>query len=156
MRKISPPVSAAFLIAQVGALAAAKFANLLQPYGFAPQHAGILRLLSKEPGLSQQQLAKRLRMHASRLVGIIDELQNRGILERRPSSRDRRLYALHLTAEGERALALIGQVAREHQNALLAALSEAERASLAEMLARIAAREGLSEGVHPGYAGLPN
>ena len=76
-------------------------------------------------------------------------------MERRPSTRDRRLYALHLTLEGERKLEVIGQAAREHQNELLAALNEAERAALADMMSRIAAREGLSEGVHPGYARLP-
>lgn len=157
MQKTKPAhgASAAFLLAQVGALAASRFAERLQPYGFGPQHAGILRLLSKEPGLSQQQLAKRLRMHASRLVGILDELQQRGVLERRPSSRDRRLYALHLTPEGDKKLAVIGQVAREHQDQLLAPLTEAERADLADMLARVAAQQGLSQGIHPGYASLP-
>lgn len=142
-------------MAQVGAHAAAKFAEHLQPLGFTPPHAGILRLLSREPGLSQQQLAKRLRMHASRLVAILDELQERGLLERRPSPNDRRLYALHLTLEGEKKLALIGQAAREHRNELLASLSEAERAALADLLSRIAMQQGLSEDIHPGYAGLP-
>lgn len=149
-----PPISAGFLIAQVGGHAAARFAEALKPHGFAPHDAGILRLLGMSPGISQQEMAKRLRMHASRLVGVLDELEERGLIERRPSEKDRRFYELHLTEKGGQALATIGRVAREHQGELLASLNDAERASLAEMLSRIAEQQGLNPGVHPGYKKL--
>ena len=144
--------SAAFLIAQVGAHAASRFGEALKPQGFTPHDAGILRLVGLTPGISQQELAKRLRMHASRLVGVLDDLEERKLVERRPSEVDRRLYALHLTKGGEAALETIGQVAREHHRALLASLNEEERASLVGMLARIAEQQGLRPGVHPGYS----
>jgi DNA-binding MarR family transcriptional regulator len=144
--------SAAFLVAQVGAHAAMRFAEALKPHGFTPHDAGILRLLARAPGISQQELAKRLRMHASRLVGVLDDLEERGLIERRPSATDRRLYALHLTPGGEARLGVIGQVAREHHRALLESLSEEEQASLAALLARVAEQQGLTPGVHPGYS----
>jgi DNA-binding MarR family transcriptional regulator len=154
MRKQGGPrgESAGFLIAQVGAHAASRFGEALKPYGFTPHDAGILRLVGSSPGISQQELAKRLRMHASRLVGVLDDLEERKLVERRPSAADRRLYALHLTKDGEAALGVIGQAAREHHRALLASLSEEERASLAGLLARIAEQQGLTPGVHPGYS----
>src|SRR5271155_940017 len=93
-RGAGPP---SFLLAQLGSHAAAKFAKRLEPLGFAPQHVGILRFIAQSPGISQQDLANALNMHASRLVSMLDELQERGLLERRPSEQDRRLYALHLT-----------------------------------------------------------
>lgn len=148
---VPPTVSAGFLIAQVGAHAAAGFAEALKPHGFAPHDAGILRLLAMAPGISQQEMARRLRMHASRLVGVLDELAGRELIERRPSAKDRRFYELHLTGKGGQALATIGRVAREHQEKLLTGLNDAERASLAEMLLRIAQQQGLDPGVHPGY-----
>jgi DNA-binding MarR family transcriptional regulator len=144
--------SAAFLIAQVGAHAAQRFGEALKPHGFTPHDAGILRLLGLAPGISQQELAKRLRMHASRLVGVLDDLEERGLIERRPSETDRRLYALHLTPGGEATLGVIRQVAREHHRALLESLSEEEQASLAALLARVAEQQGLTPGVHPGYS----
>jgi DNA-binding MarR family transcriptional regulator len=149
-----PNISAAFLIAQVGGQASARFAEALKPHGFAPHDAGILRLLGISPGISQQEIAKRLRMHASRLVGVLDELAERGLIERRPSAKDRRFYELHLTEKGGQALATIGMVARQHQNELLTSLNNEERASLAEMLSRIAEQQGLNPGVHPGYKKL--
>jgi DNA-binding MarR family transcriptional regulator len=145
-------MSAGFLIAQIGAHAATQFAKALKPHGFTPHDAGILRLLALSPGISQQDLAKRLRMHASRLVGVLDELGERNLIERRPSPRDRRFYELHLTGEGEKALATIGKAAREHHRKLLECLSDEERAKLAAMLSRIAEHQGLNPGVHPGYS----
>src|SRR3979490_553506 len=92
---------AAFLIAQLGAYASAQFAKRLEPLGFTPAHAGILRIIATAPGLSQQELAAKLGMYPSRLVAVIDDLEKRGLIERQPSNTDRRLYALHLTKSGK-------------------------------------------------------
>jgi DNA-binding MarR family transcriptional regulator len=146
--------SASFLLAQLGSHAAAKFAERLEPLGFAPHHAGILRMLAQNPGISQQDLAKTLGMHASRLVGILDELEQCGLLERRPSERDRRLYALHLTSDGLTALRRIGEAAREHHQALMAGLSADQQKQLTDLLEIIFVHQNLTRGVHPGYRRL--
>jgi DNA-binding MarR family transcriptional regulator len=146
--------SASFLLAQLGSHAATKFAERLEPLGFAPHHAGIFRILAQNPGVSQQDLANTLSMHASRLVGILDELQQRGLVERRPSERDRRLYALHLTSDGEGALRRIGEAAREHHQALMAGLSADQQKQLTDMLEIILKNQNLTRGVHPGYRRL--
>jgi DNA-binding MarR family transcriptional regulator len=142
----------AFLLAQLGAHAALQFAERLRVLDLAPADAGILRLLRVASGLSQQELAGKLRIHPSRLVAILDNLEKRGCLERRPNPDDRRLYSLHLTRTGEEVLGRIGKVAREHQDALLAALADEERAALGALLLRIADQQGLTRGVHPGYS----
>jgi DNA-binding MarR family transcriptional regulator len=145
---------AAFLLAQVGAHAAGRFAERLAPLQLSPPHAGILRVLSKSAGLSQQELASLLKIHTSRLVGLLDELETRGFVERRGSEDDRRTYALHLTDGGRAILREIGRVAREHQEALLESLGKVEREQLAELLQRIADEQGLTPGVHPGFSRL--
>jgi hypothetical protein len=48
----------------------------------------------------------------------------------------------------------IAQVAREHQQALCAALTDTEREQLAHLLKRIADEQGLRPGVHPGFGRL--
>ena len=141
----------AFLLAQLGAHAAAQFAEKLKVINLSPSDAGILRLLRMAAGLSQQELANRLGVHPSRLVALLDNLQKRGFIERRPNPDDRRLYSLHLTNAGTEALARTGKVAREHQDALLAALNIEERETLGALLLRIADQQGLTPGVHPGY-----
>jgi DNA-binding MarR family transcriptional regulator len=144
----------AFLLAQVGAHAAARFSDLLAPRGLKPSDAGILRLLGTSAGMSQQQLAARTGIHPSRLVAVVDDLESRGLLTRRDSTDDRRTYALHLTARGQSTLADIAKVSREHNDAMCATLSTDERETLARLLARIADEQGLASGVHPGYRRL--
>jgi DNA-binding MarR family transcriptional regulator len=150
-REIGQP---AFLLAQLGAHAASQFAERLRVLELSPPDAGILRLLRKEPGLSQQELAARLKIHPSRLVAILDNLEKRGCVERKPNPADRRLYSLHLTRDGEEILGRVGTVAREHQEALLAALDNEERTQLGALLLKVADQQGLTRGVHPGYQRL--
>jgi DNA-binding MarR family transcriptional regulator len=144
----------AFLLAQVGAYAATRFAERLSSLNLSPPDAGILRLLRKAAGISQQELSSRLRIHPSRLVAILDNLEQRKLVERKPNPQDRRLYSLHLTKDGSEILERIGKVAREHQDALLSTLSVDERGKLTELLHRIADAQGLTPGVHPGYQRL--
>ena len=144
----------AFLLAQVGASSARQFAKALTPLNFAPPDAGILRLLGRSPGISQQELAKRLDMHASRLVAVIDELEKRGLVARETNPTDRRVYSLRLTPAGNEALAAIGVVARAHNEALCTGLDDNERLQLGALLGKIAAQQGLAQGVHPGYKDL--
>jgi DNA-binding MarR family transcriptional regulator len=144
----------AFLLAQLGAHAASQFAERLKVIGLAPSDAGILRLLRVAAGLSQQELAAKLKIHPSRLVALLDNLEKQGFLERGANPDDRRLYSLHLTKDGGEALERIGKVAREHQEALLSTLTVDERDTLATLLLRIADQQGLVRGVHPGYQRL--
>jgi DNA-binding MarR family transcriptional regulator len=144
----------AFLLTQLGAHAASQFAERLGVLELTPPDAGILRLLRVAAGLSQQELAAKLQIHPSRLVAILDNLEKRGVVERRANPDDRRLYSLHLTKEGGELLERIGKVAREHQDALLTALTREERSELTTLLLRIADQQGLVRGVHPGYQRL--
>jgi len=142
------------LLSQVGAHSSFRFAERLERLELKPQHVGILTILSGEDGLSQQALCERLGIFPSRLVGVIDELEKRGLVERRNSPNDRRSYALCLTRAGRTTLGQIEEIAREHQTALCASLKDWEQAQLAELLSRIAAEQGLTPGVHPGYRKL--
>jgi DNA-binding MarR family transcriptional regulator len=146
--------STAFLLAQVGAHAAGQFGERLASLRLTRPHAGILRLIGFSPGLSQQELARRLGILPSQLVALLDELQERGLIERRQDAADRRTYALHLTTLGRNTTQLIGHIAREHDEAVCAALNMDERRQLNALLSRIAEQQGLSPGVHPGYRRL--
>ncbi|HTX41299.1 MAG TPA: MarR family winged helix-turn-helix transcriptional regulator [Acidobacteriaceae bacterium] len=145
---------AAFLLAQIGSHAAAKFAQRLARLRLTPAHSGILHILSATPGITQQALASLLGMVPSRLVALVDELESRGLMQRRRSEEDRRRHALVLTEKGRKALAAIGEISREHQRLLLASLTEPEHEQLTHLLQRIADQQGLTRNVHPGYRTL--
>jgi DNA-binding MarR family transcriptional regulator len=117
-----------------------------------PAHAGTLRAIAGNPGISQQALASLLGMVPSRLVFLLDELERRGFVERRDHPEDRRVYAIHLAEKGSAAMAQLGRVARAHDDAVCAPLSEKERELLWSLLSRIADNQKLTPGVHPGFA----
>ncbi|HZJ51128.1 MAG TPA: MarR family winged helix-turn-helix transcriptional regulator [Actinomycetota bacterium] len=149
-----PPAAAAFLLSQLGAHAAALFAQRVAQLDLTPEQAGLLRLVALQPGRSQQALADQLGVAPSKIVSLVDGLEARGFLERRRSTSDRRYYALHLTDRGTQVLAEIREVGLQHENELTAALDGAERLKLIELLQRIADQQGLEPGVHPGYRSL--
>ncbi len=147
-------LTVAFLLSQVGGRSAQEFARLLEPLKLAPSDAGILRLLGLEPGISQQELARRLGMYPSRLVAMIDALEERGLVARREHASDRRTHALELSGAGREALRAVATAAKAHEGVMCDGLSEVERAQIGVLLGKIAARHGLAEGVHPGYRTL--
>src|SRR6185312_14013982 len=97
--------SVSFLLTQIGTHAAKRFAERLAPLKLAPPHAGILRILNQAESQSQRQLATTLRMHASRLVALIDELETLGLVARQSNGTDRRTYSLQITEKGREAWA---------------------------------------------------
>lgn len=149
------PRGAAFLLAQLGAHAAGRFGERVGGLGLAPPDVGLLRMIATEPGRSQRSLAADLGVVPSRVVALIDNLERKGLVERRRSTEDRRNYELYVSEGGRRALAGVREVAAAHEDDLLAALDGAERGLLAELLGRVAAQQGLTPGVHPGYRTLP-
>ncbi len=144
----------AFLVAQLGALAAMRFAERLAPLGLTPAQAGLLRAVATEPGRSQQALSTQLGLLPSQLVALVDGLEGAGLLERRRNPQDRRHHALHLTAAGNKRLQAIGHIARNHGDDYLAPLNETDRSQLGQLLQRLAEHHGLMPGVHPGYRTL--
>jgi DNA-binding MarR family transcriptional regulator len=147
----SPQSGVPFLLSQLGAHVSATFGRRIAALGLQKYHAGILSVLHNNPGLTQQSLADLLGMFPSRLVALLDDLGRRKLIERRESPTDRRTYALHLTKAGRDAWAKIGKLSVQMQDDLCAALSEKEQESLAGLLARIAAQQKITPGVHPGY-----
>jgi DNA-binding MarR family transcriptional regulator len=147
----APRIGAAFLLAQVGAHAAGLFAERVSELDLTPAQAGLLRLLAMNPGRSQRELAGDLGMPPSRFVQFADELEKRGLIERRKNLEDRRLHALHLTDEGFGLLGKLRAAGMQHEKLVCEGLSESEHQTLIELLGRIARQRGLGDGIHPGY-----
>jgi DNA-binding MarR family transcriptional regulator len=146
--------SVAFQLAQVGALAAERFGDRVATIGLTRAQSGMLRILSRNEPMTQQALAEALDLAPSRLVVIVDELAELGIVERGPDNKDRRAYALHLTAKGRELMTKLAQVAQDHDATFTAPLTDAERNELGALLDKLATAHGLTPHVHPGYRKL--
>src|SRR5246127_4582110 len=137
-----------FLLAQWGHHAAEKFSERIAAVDLTPPHAGILRAIAAAPGRSQQALSTQLQLLPSRVVAFVDELEDRGYVERRHNPDDRRQYALYLTPAGKELMGKLSRLARQHDRAITSGLSESQRAQLRELLAALATQQGLSPGFH--------
>jgi DNA-binding MarR family transcriptional regulator len=101
-----------------------------------PQY-GVMSVLCDDGPASQREVADRLHLDASDLVGIVDALEADGCLTRVRDETDRRRYVLTATPAGRRALEDTEQRSREVRGQFLAPLSERERATLTDLLVRL-------------------
>jgi DNA-binding MarR family transcriptional regulator len=141
----------AFLLSQLGAHATSLFSERIASLDLTPPQVGFLRLVGCEAGSSQQAIASRLGMAPSRLVPLIDDMEERGLVERRRDPQDRRNHALYLTAKASQLMGDLNRVAIAHEEAVCAGLDPKERQQLAALLQRVAFNQGLEPGIHPGY-----
>jgi DNA-binding MarR family transcriptional regulator len=147
-----PGGSAVFLLTSLGFVGSRAFQDALTPLGLDPRQFGVLNLVANSEGISQRGMTEPLGIPASRLVAVVDELEEQGLVERRRNPEDRRAYALYLTANGRTTLDRARQVAMENEQRFCAPLEPAEREQLLDFLRRLAAGQGLRSGVHPGLA----
>ncbi|WP_106581434.1 MarR family winged helix-turn-helix transcriptional regulator [Murinocardiopsis flavida] len=140
-----------FLLSQLGFHSDQRFGALLAPLGVTARQFGILRLLAHTAGRSQQQLAEELGIHRNVMVGVIDDLEQRGLVERRRYPTDRRAHAIHLTDAARDLLPRVEGALDACDDELLAALDPADRTTLLTLLQRLADGAGLVPGIHPGY-----
>jgi DNA-binding MarR family transcriptional regulator len=144
----------AFLLSQLGHRSASVFADLIASIDLTPPHSGILRAIAAEPGRSQQALSGQLGLLPSRVVAYVDELEDRGYVERRRNPDDRRLHALYLTAAGKKVMTKIGELGRQHERLMTAGLDVEQRDTLRQLLTVVAEGQGLTPHVHPGFRNL--
>jgi DNA-binding MarR family transcriptional regulator len=148
-RKANPAAdSVGFMLSTLGHAVSRRFIHALQPLELHPREFAVLRAVRSNDGYSQQSLAERLRIPPSRMVAIVDELESRGLIERRPDPDDRRVRALYVTQRGQTLLQDAFNLVVQHERTISRALTVKERAELLALLNRIAGHLGLSTDVH--------
>src|SRR5437763_963552 len=144
----SATVSVGFMLSTLGHAVSRRFVHALEPLELHPREFTVLRAVKANDGQSQQALADRLHIPPSRMVAIVDELESRGLIERRPDPADRRVRALYVTERGQTLVEDAFNLVVEHERAISGALTTEERAQLVELLNRVAERLGLATDVH--------
>jgi DNA-binding MarR family transcriptional regulator len=151
---VTPPFrSVAFMLSSLGYAISRRFHEVLRPLELEPGEFALLRAVSANEGEAQNALAEQLHISPSWMVTIVDELEKRGLLERRPHARDRRIRNLHLTATGKKLLKQAERRARRFDAQVVGPLSEAEILELLELLDRVAAGLELQPGAHAAMRG---
>jgi DNA-binding MarR family transcriptional regulator len=130
--------SATFLLKRLGFSAKEKTMKAYEQTGLHPYHHGILTVLGERSSETQGAIADALGYDRGQLVGLLDELEERGLVERRRDPNDRRRHIVSLTANGEKTHRRLRALSEEIEDEFLSPLSPEERANLHGLLYRLA------------------
>ena len=130
--------STSFLLKRLGFAAKDQAMEAYERSGLHPYHHAVLAVLDEGSRETQGAIADALGYDRGQLVGLLDELEGRGLVERRRDPADRRRHIVRLTPAGKRALAKLRALARQLDDEFLASLDENERAQLHALLLRLA------------------
>src|SRR5882724_2463805 len=130
--------SATFLIKRLGFAAKERTMKAYEGTGLHPYHHAILLVLDEGSAETQGSIADALGYDRGQLVGLLDELEEQGLVERRRDANDRRRHLVSLTPEGKRTLRRLRALSRQTEDEFLEPLSNDERATLHALLLRLA------------------
>jgi DNA-binding MarR family transcriptional regulator len=130
--------STTFLLKRLGFAAKERSLAAYESTGLHPYHHAILVTLDEGSRETQGSIADALGYDRGQLVGLLDELEEQGLLERKRDPQDRRRHVVTMTAEGKRMLKRLRALAGEIEDDFLEPLGEKERASLHALLLRLA------------------
>ncbi|WP_432696667.1 MarR family winged helix-turn-helix transcriptional regulator [Marinobacterium sp. YM272] len=107
----------------------------------SPARLTALTLISKNAGITQSDLAKKLDISRAGIVKVIDRLEEMNLIERRAKKGDRRSYSLHLTEPGQDELAFLTEQTLKYEALLASNLSDTERKQLIALLEKMISAE---------------
>lgn len=115
-----------------------RWAASLTRWDLAPHQGRALRLVADLEPVRPGILAEHLRIAPRSVTDVVDALEQRGIIERRPDPLDRRATVLQLTAAGREIREAIDASRREEADDFFGRLSERDQAALRRILTRLA------------------
>jgi DNA-binding MarR family transcriptional regulator len=127
-----------FLMVRLGMAFKTRAIQELEAAGFSQYHYGVLALLGEQPRKAQSTIADALAVDPSQLVGILDGLEERGLIARQRDPTDRRRHVVTLSAAGRRQLVRLRATSERLEDELLTPLDDDSRKILHSLLLRLA------------------
>jgi MarR family transcriptional regulator, lower aerobic nicotinate degradation pathway regulator len=128
-----------FLLKRLGFTAKQRSLDEYEKIGLNPYHYAILALLDEGAPETQAAIADSLGYDRGTLVGLLDELEEQRLIERKRDPDDRRRHLVRLTGDGKRMLGRLRALSDRLENEFLAPLDAEQRATLHALLLDLAA-----------------
>jgi DNA-binding MarR family transcriptional regulator len=123
-----------YFIRRLHQISVGVFLQELSELGITPVQYAALQTVANQPGTDQRTLARSIALDASTTGGVLDRLEQRGVLERRTAPTDRRARQLWLTPAGEQLLADAVPAMLQAQEQILAPLTERQRVEFMRLM----------------------
>jgi DNA-binding MarR family transcriptional regulator len=140
---VKPPYelvcSPAYLLKRLGWAIKDASLEAFEAAGESPYHYSVLAVLEESPRETQATIADSLGYDRSWLVGLLDELEEKGLIERRRDPADRRRHLVTLQPAGKTKLAELRAISKGVEEEFLAPLDPEQRATLHQLLLQLAA-----------------
>lgn len=133
------PPRPVLVLAYAGQIAGNRLKQAVAAHGLKPGHGRVLTQLAGQESMSQQALLEELGVDPSVLVGILNDLENDGLVARRRDRADRRRHIVAISARGRKLVARLDESFEAAESELLSALDASEVETLARLLGRIKA-----------------
>jgi len=130
--------STTFLLKRLGFAAKERSLAAYDDLGLHPYHHAVLLVLDEGTRETQGSIADALGYDRGQLVGLLDELEEQGLVGRKRDPNDRRRQSVSLTAEGKKTLGRLRGIAGRIEDGFLEPLDDEERATLHALLLRLA------------------
>jgi DNA-binding MarR family transcriptional regulator len=131
--------STGFLLKRLGWAIKDRTLEAFEAAGESPYHHGVLCVLAESTRETQATIADALGYDRSWLVGLLDELEEGGLIERKRDPADRRRHIVSLKPEGREKLTELRSISRKVEEKFLDGLDESERRQLHDLLLKVAA-----------------
>jgi MarR family transcriptional regulator, organic hydroperoxide resistance regulator len=133
-RDVCAPYSLGYRIKLLSQLATRKFQEKLEPYGLTPFHWVVLCCLWEEDGLATCSIGEKLQQVGGTLTGVLDRMEERGLIRRERDRRDRRIWRIWLTQAGMELMEVLPPIAMEMREQFMQGIPEAERERFSELV----------------------
>jgi DNA-binding MarR family transcriptional regulator len=130
--------SSLFLLKRLGFTAKQRSVDEYEAIGLNPYHYAILALLDQGAPETQAAIADALGYDRGTLVGLLDELEEQGLVERKRNPDDRRRQLVRQTAAGSRMLGKLRALSKRLEDEFLAPLDAEQREQLHALLLELA------------------
>jgi DNA-binding MarR family transcriptional regulator len=127
-----------FLLARLGRAVTRHYRSALTPIGLKPRQTSALLTLRDEGAMSQQALGAALDIDASNLVVLLNDLEGGGLIVRRRDPEDRRRHLVEISKRGSKLICEVEHASTQIDDEFFAGLDSDERATLHDLLARVA------------------
>ena len=147
--------SSGFLLARLGLAFKAKALARIEEEGFDAHHYSVLAILAEGARETQATIADALGLDPSRLVALLDSLEERGLIARQRDPHDRRRHVVSITPAGKRQLQRLRSISKQLEDEFFAPLDTEDREAFHHLLLRLASEHDPRCGFAPAVSSKP-